>query len=192
MLLNLGHKSQAGHRALREGCPWGLAWPRHTGTVAGTVFCPGTPLGLVTLCVPGGPVQTHPAAAAAEPTKWLSASFPSLSLSLWAGLLCCPAVAAAGPVSGRGGRFQEEMGHLLGERCFGLQWHTLIKHRENIRKGLRNGPKRTAVLRCPSDSSTTALRDASPAYTRTMPVPGHGQGTRVGREHNVTKLPSDL
>lgn len=52
------------------------------------------------------------------------------------------------------------MGHLLGERCFGLQWHLLIKHKENVKKGLKNGPKQTAVLRHPSDSGAMVLHDA--------------------------------
>ena len=43
------------------------------------------------------------------------------------------------------------MGPLLGEGCFGLQWHTLIKHKENVKKGLGSVPEQTAVLRCRSD-----------------------------------------
>lgn len=68
------------------------------------------------------------------------------------------------------------MGHLLGDRCFALLWHTLIKHKENVKKGLGNGPRQTAVLWCPSDDGTMPLCDdrVTPAYTRMMPVPGRG------------------
>lgn len=52
------------------------------------------------------------------------------------------------------------MGHLLGEGRFGLQWCTLIKTRENLKKGLRNGPKQTAALLWPSDGGTMVLCDA--------------------------------
>lgn len=163
MWFNLGHKSWTGHRALRMGCAWGVGRPHHASAVAGTVFCPGTLLGH-SLC-PGWPHAnaSYGSGSRAEPTKWLSTSFLSLSLSVWAGVPCCPAIAMAGPVSGCWGS-QEEMGHLLGESCFGLQWHTLIKQEENVKKGLGNGPKQTAVLRCPSDSGTMALCD-----TRVIP-----------------------
>lgn len=88
----------------REGCPWGLAWPHHAGTctVAGTFFCLGTVLSWVTLCILASPMQMSRVAVAAEQSPWngLSVSSPSMALSPWAGLLFCPAVGAARPVSG--------------------------------------------------------------------------------------------
>lgn len=159
MLLNLGHKSWAGHRALCEGCSCGLAWPCHASTIAGTSSAWGprwagshsASQAAPCKCVLWQPSRAHEMALC---------SFPSLSLSLRSGLPCCPAIAAASPISGHWGRFQEETGHLLGERCFGLQWHLLIKCKENVKKGLKNGPKQTAVLRRPSDSGTMVLHDA--------------------------------
>lgn len=65
--------------------------------------------------------------------------------SLWAELPCCLALAAASPISGHCGRFQEKMEHPLGERCFVLQWHTLVEHKEDVNKSLGDSPKQTAV-----------------------------------------------
>lgn len=37
------------------------------------------------------------------------------------------------------------MEHPLGERCFLLQWHTLVEHEEDVKKSLGNSPKQTAL-----------------------------------------------
>lgn len=127
---------------LCEGCPWHLAWPCCISTIAGMVFCTEILLGWVMICVRA---NASMAVAAQQSQTWLSASFPSLLLSLRAELLCCLALAAASPVSGYWGRFQEKMEHPLGERCFVLQWHTLAEHKEHVKKSLGNSPKQTAV-----------------------------------------------
>lgn len=127
---------------LCESCPWHLAWPCCISTIAGMVFCTEILLGWVMICVRA---NASMAVAAQQSQTWLSASFPSLLLSLRAELLCCLALAAASPVSGYWGRFQEKMEHPLGERCFVLQWHTLAEHKEHVKKSLGNSPKQTAV-----------------------------------------------
>lgn len=99
---------------LHEGCPWDLAWPHHTSTctIAGTFFCLGTLLSWVTFCILAIPIQMSRAAVAAEQSLWngLSVSFPSMALPPWAGLLFCPAVDAARPVSGIGESFRRKWG----------------------------------------------------------------------------------
>ena len=161
MLLNLGYKSQAATEHCKDFL-WGLAWLRHAGTVAWMVFCQGTLLGWVTLRVLGIPTQTHPATAAAEQSPQNACLPPSLPCLFTSGLgshAVLPFLQPA-PSLAVGGGFQDEMRHLPGERCFGLQWCTLIKNKENLKKGLRDGPKQTAALWCPSDGGTVALHDA--------------------------------
>lgn len=82
--------------------------------------------------------------SSAEPDTALCL-FPFLVAFPLAVLPCCLALAAASPISGHWGRFQEKMEHPLGARCFVLQCYTLVEHKEDVKKSIGNGPKQTTL-----------------------------------------------